>query len=67
MNIVGTIKTSKIATRGLKIIDAMDYEGKGIIKLEDGLWYYYERDLIQADANGGPIMALINQLKKKYE
>lgn len=65
MNIVGTLKTSEIARRGLKIIAAMDYEGKEIIQLDNGEWYYHHKDLIFADANGGPIMALINRLKDK--
>jgi len=67
MNIVGTLKTSEIARAESKIVDAMDYEGKEIIQLENGQWYYHHGDLIQADANGGPIMALINQLKSRHK
>ena len=65
MDIVGTLKTSEIARRGLKIVSAKDYEGKEIIQLDNGQWYYHQKDLIYADVNGGPIMALINQLKDK--
>jgi len=65
MDIVGTIKTSEIQENNLKIINAMDYQGKEIIKLDDNKWYWYEEDLVQMDINGGPIQALINQLKEK--
>ncbi len=67
MYISGSIKTSEILQKGLKIIDAMDYEGKIIVNLSDGKWYYYDRDIIQADVNGGPIQDLINQLKDKHK
>ena len=67
MNIIGSIKTSEITQRGLKIVDAMDYQGKVIVRLQDGNWYYYIEDFIQADIDGGPIQALINQLKDKHK
>ena len=67
MNIVRNIKTSEIAQKGLRVIDAMDYDGREIVRLQDENWYYYEVDLIQADVNGGPIQALINRLKDKHK
>lgn len=61
--ISGTVKTSQITEQ--QIIGAKDYNGKIIIKLTDGKWYYYEPDRIQADVDGDPIQRLINKLREK--
>lgn len=58
------IKLSRlIIMGGEKIIkDAKKVNGKYLVKLEDGKWYSLEEDIIQLDAQGNALMALIKSL-----
>jgi hypothetical protein len=47
------------------IIDAREVDGKIQVLLKDGKWYILDKDFIQLDAQGGPLMAYISGLMGK--
>lgn len=57
---MSSIKLSEIKKEDIKARKIKD--GKLYVQLKDDIWYELIKDRFYADANGGPIMAYINNL-----